>query len=207
MASAARGRPAARSLLGRCGCALRVLAPFYAANALTGARALSVPPLVALVLWDRSGAALLLFIVAALTDVADGFVAKRFNGVTSLGAMLDPAADKLLVGGLVIALTWTGAVPLWFAAMVLMRDLLLVWGAFHLRQRRRDYRIEPLVIGKISTLLQMLYLGAVLALLAGFTMAQPALDLLLPAATLVTAVSASIYALSAFGLRQHADRT
>src|SRR5262245_20405166 len=102
MAVASSGRPTAAGLLARGVNAARALAPFYAANVLTLARVASIPLILAMLAYERPGSAFWLFVAAAFTDAADGFVAKRFNGVTSVGAVLDPLADKLLVGCLFV---------------------------------------------------------------------------------------------------------
>ena len=86
-----------------------------AANLLTLARLFCAVPIVLLV---RAGAyhqAALLFLIAALSDALDGYVAKRFNGVTPLGAVLDPVADKVLMDSLFLTLAFEGHLPAWVA--------------------------------------------------------------------------------------------
>ncbi len=137
------------------------------ANLLTSFRLAASVPLVVFLLEGEFGTAFWVFLVAGVTDIADGLVAKWVNGRTSLGAVLDPVADKLFLGSLFVTLVVIDAAPLWLAAIVVGRDLLIAAGAFLLRLRLRGFRVEPLVIGKICTFVQLLFGGVVLARLAG----------------------------------------
>ena len=137
-----------------------------AANLLTLARLLCVLPLVLLVGDNAYHAAAMLFFLAAATDLADGFIAKRFNTVTPLGAVLDPIADKLLMDSLFLALAFAGHLPMWIAGLVIARDLLMVAGTLVLRLLVGRFRVEPLLIGKLSTLAQIMLGGVVLAQLS-----------------------------------------
>ena len=137
-----------------------------AANLLTLIRLLCAIPVVLLV---RAGAyhhAALLFLLAALSDALDGYIAKRFNGVTPVGAVLDPVADKVLMDSLFLTLAFEGHLPVWVAALVIGRDLLIVGGTLFLRLAAGRFRIEPLLLGKISTFLQIALGCAVLAQLS-----------------------------------------
>ena len=137
-----------------------------AANLLTLIRLLCAIPVVLLV---RAGAyhhAALLFLLAASSDALDGYIAKRFNGVTPVGAVLDPVADKVLMDSLFLTLAFEGHLPVWVAALVIGRDLLIVGGTLFLRLAAGRFRIEPLLLGKISTFLQIALGCAVLAQLS-----------------------------------------
>jgi cardiolipin synthase len=135
-------------------------------NAITTLRILLIPLFG--YLWWRGlfGAALTVFAIASLSDLADGFAARVLNQRTRLGQILDPAADKfmLLVSFLVAAIT--GAVPLWLAALVIGRDLLLTSGgalfAFVLRGRHDPERWRPTRLGKYATFTQVLAIGLAL---------------------------------------------
>ncbi|MFO1049702.1 MAG: CDP-alcohol phosphatidyltransferase family protein [Geminicoccaceae bacterium] len=138
----------------------------HLANVLTVARLCSAVPLVLLV---RAGAfpeAAGLFLVAALSDGLDGFVAKRFGGITQFGTVLDPVADKVLMASLFLTLALTGHLPVWIVALILARDVLIVVGTLVLRCVHGRFRVEPLLVGKASTLMQILLGGAVLAQLS-----------------------------------------
>lgn len=138
----------------------------HAANLLTLLRLFCVPPIVVLILHERHVGAMLLFVLAALTDLADGFVAKRISGRSALGAVLDPLADKLLMAGALLALAVGGHVPAWLVVLVIGRDLLMVLGTLALRLRVGRFRIAPLPIGKLSTALQLTLVAVVLTSLA-----------------------------------------
>ena len=134
-----------------------------AANLLTLARLFCVPPIVLLTTAGRYHDAAALFLLAALTDLADGYVAKRFSGVTPLGAVLDPVADKLLMASVFLTLVLEGHLPVWIVLLVIGRDLLIVLGTVGLRLFVGRFRVEPLLIGKLSTFFQIVLGGAVLA--------------------------------------------
>jgi len=108
--------------------------------------------------------ALWLSFLAAITDAADGFLARRLNRVTRLGAYLDPIADKFLLTSLYICFAIAGLAPVWLVWLVAGRDLLIVLlaAAGLLFTRRRDY--PPSIWGKVSTVVQVA--GAVVFLTA-----------------------------------------
>jgi cardiolipin synthase len=148
--------------------------------------------------YERPGSAFWLFVAAAFTDAADGFVAKRFNGVTSVGAVLDPLADKLLVGCLFVLLAVHGEAPIWLAAIVVVRDIGLVTGGVVLGLRSRGLPIEPLVVGKASTLAQFAFLGCGLATMAGIPVFAQLLGPLQFVTAALTLLSAGAYGIVAW---------
>ncbi len=102
-----------------------------AANQLTLLRMLLIPVLALLVLYDRMGWALIVLILAALTDAFDGLLARRAGQQTTLGAWLDPVADKLLIATMFVLLTLplphlVQRVPLWLTVLVMSRDIGIV---------------------------------------------------------------------------------
>lgn len=168
-----------------------------AANALTVVRLLCVPPIVLLLQAGQFTAATMLFVLAAVTDAADGYVAKRFSGPTELGAVLDPVADKLLMASVFVTLTLIGHLPAWLVYLVLARDLLIIAGTLLLRLFVGGFRVEPLLLGKASTFVQLILGGAVLAKLsAAPAAALPIEELILLTAFLVVA-SAVAYTIAA----------
>jgi CDP-diacylglycerol--glycerol-3-phosphate 3-phosphatidyltransferase len=99
---------------------------FNTANNLTLARIGVVPILVVMLSYPGKImclAATLVFIAAAVTDVFDGYIARRFNLVTSLGKFLDPLADKLLVASVLIMLAGQGFIPAWVAVVIICREI------------------------------------------------------------------------------------
>ena len=125
-------------------------------------------PYVFYLLWTASyRTALLWFAAAAVTDALDGFLARRLNSNSRLGAYLDPVADKILLSGSFVVLALTGASPWWLAAIVLGRDVLLLAGAA--MALHRD--LSPSMWGKWSTVAQILYVLAVVARLPATALA------------------------------------
>ena len=95
-------------------------------NFITIARLIGVPLIVWLMIADRFLAAALLFILAGLSDAADGFIAKRFHASSELGAYLDPVADKALLVSVFVTLGFKGALPAWLIVLVVSRDLFII---------------------------------------------------------------------------------
>jgi cardiolipin synthase (CMP-forming) len=108
------------------------------------------------------GLALALFVLAAISDGLDGYLAKRFNWISDLGKFLDPAADKLLLVTVFVESTWLGLVPWWVTAAAVARDALIALGALVYRAWFGPLRGRPTIISKINTAAQLLYLMAVM---------------------------------------------
>ncbi len=90
-------------------------------NAISLLRIALVIPILLLIINARYGSALALCFVAGFSDGVDGYLAKRFDWRTRVGALLDPIADKLLVAGTFIVLVYTGHIPLWLGVLVIFR--------------------------------------------------------------------------------------
>ena len=103
-------------------------------NILTFARIGSSPILGYLIINAHYPAALSLFIVSGLTDLIDGWIARRYpSQASALGSFLDPLADKILVGIVVISLAYVNLIPLWLLALILSRDVAIMCAAAYLR--------------------------------------------------------------------------
>jgi len=139
---------------------------FTLANQLTILRMGLAPLLVVLIVYRRLGWALAAFVVAGLSDLFDGFVARRSQQQTTLGAMLDPVADKILLTSTFVALTWTSgllvSIPPWLTVTTLSRDAIIVItvSIVNLTLGRRVF--YPSLLGKLSTGSQLLTVGSVL---------------------------------------------
>jgi cardiolipin synthase len=137
-----------------------------AANQLTILRMALVPALVVCVLSGRFNWALVVFVVAGLTDLLDGFVARHGSQPTALGAFLDPVADKLLLSASFIVLTWGTPVvvriPAWLTVTTLSRDaiILISVAIINITLGRRVF--HPSLLGKLSTAVQIVTAGIVL---------------------------------------------
>lgn len=108
--------------------------------------------------WLRQ-AALGVYIIVALSDMADGFIARHYNQRTRLGARLDPLADKLIVnlGFVFIAANpnFSPGIPLWFPVFILGRDISIVMGAYLINEHYGTVHVRPRFSGKLSTVFQM----------------------------------------------------
>jgi len=131
-------------------------------NLITFGRLLAVPLAVWLILDERFEAAFWVFIAAGVSDALDGYVAKRFDSRSRLGALLDPAADKALLTGVYVALALAAKLPVWLVFLVVLRDGLIVIGFLLIYATAAPRRFEPLYISKINTLLQIALIGFVL---------------------------------------------
>jgi cardiolipin synthase len=143
-------------------------------NLLTAARLALTPYLFFLMVRHQYRSIIPLFILIAVTDVADGLLARRLEAASRLGAYLDPLADKVLLSGTFLVLALTGAVEFWLAAVVLGRDALILAtaGILYLSTGRRNF--PPSVWGKFSTFVQVVYLCFQIGYLAGIPVAAAA---------------------------------
>jgi cardiolipin synthase len=107
--------------------------------------------------------ALGLFFLAAVSDLLDGFLAKRFGWQSALGGVLDPAADKLLLATSFVVLAVMRLVPLWLMATAVARDLVIVGGAVAYRLWLGPVEARPSNLSKLNTLCQALFILCVIA--------------------------------------------
>ncbi len=136
-------------------------------NIISTLRIALVFPILILIKNGDFGWAIGLFWLAGLSDIADGYLAKRFNWNTRLGALLDPVADKLLVASLFISLAYSQYIPLWLAAFVISRDVIIILGAIAYNFLVVPVQGEPTRISKLNTAFQLLFLSIALGR-AGF---------------------------------------
>ena len=164
-------------------------------NLLCVLRILLIYPVAHGILLGHFPAVMALFAVAAFTDGLDGFLAKRFGWHSELGKVLDPLADKLLLVTVFICLAVEGLVPWWFAGLVLLRDLVILFGALTFKWLFGPLHGEPSVASKFNTLAQIVFCLAVVAQ-AAFGVPGGALVTAFGAlATVTTAVSGIDYVL------------
>ena len=138
------------------------------ANKITILRILLVPFFVVEVLYYANnggelhlGLAVLCFAVAAILDGVDGYVARRYNQRSELGAILDPLADKLLLVSAIVVLSfdhrpYLQSVPLWLTGTIIGRDILVLIGLIVLQMTVGKVTVRPRILGKIATVLQMI---------------------------------------------------
>lgn len=131
-------------------------------NLITVARLIAVPLVVVSITEERLDAAFWLFVVAGASDGVDGWIARRWNLRTRLGAYLDAIADKALLVAIYVTLGVEGILARWLVILVASRDLLIV-GAFLLSWvMARPVEVRPLMISKINTTGQILLAGTIL---------------------------------------------
>ncbi|PZW42196.1 cardiolipin synthase [Humitalea rosea] len=138
--------------------------PFTLPNLITLARLCAVPATIWLVLNGSGGAAFLLFVAAGISDGIDGWLARRHNSRSALGAIMDPLADKALLVSIYVTLAITNALPDWIAILVVFRDILIVGGVLALTWAGSRPPIEPILLSKANTVAQIAL--AAMALLA-----------------------------------------
>ncbi|MBX6367492.1 MAG: CDP-alcohol phosphatidyltransferase family protein [Rhodospirillales bacterium] len=133
-------------------------------NIITLARLLSVPVTVWLILDGRLSAAFAMFVAAGISDAVDGWIAKRWEQRTELGALLDPIADKTLLVAIFVTLGIAGHIPAWLVILAVFRDLLIVGGYILLRLNAPgEFKAKPLLISKANTGFQIALVAIVLA--------------------------------------------
>ncbi len=135
------------------------------ANQITILRIFLIPVFIILIGYNKPLYALIVFIVAGLTDALDGFVARRFNQITVLGKILDPIADKaLLVSSFVFIYTsdLTVKFPYWYVVIVISRDVYILLGSALIYFLKGYLDVKPSVFGKATTFFQILSVITVL---------------------------------------------
>jgi cardiolipin synthase len=117
---------------------------------------LTVPIIIAL-LNNNYFLALVLFLIAGLTDAIDGWIAKYFKLQSRLGSIIDPIADKLLLVGTFMTLSIVGLLPWWLFSIILIRDIIIILGTkyFYLQNQQQDVLLTPSNLSKINTILQI----------------------------------------------------
>jgi cardiolipin synthase (CMP-forming) len=156
-------------------------------NLISLGRLLLVPLAIWLILRNRYGAAFWVIVVAGVSDALDGFIAKHFDRRTSLGALLDPIADKALL--LSVYVTLGLANQLWTSLVILVvfRDVMIIGGFLLIQLFAVPKHYDPLYISKINTGLQIVLVAFVLARL-GLGAKWGNVDILLSYAVITTTV-------------------
>jgi cardiolipin synthase len=135
--------------------------PRHIPNVISSIRILLVAPIAVALADHQLSITIALFGVAALSDAADGFLAKRYGWQSDLGAVLDPAADKLLMATVFITLAYMKLVPLWLMAAAVVRDVIIVLGALLYRFLFGPLNVRASVVSKFNTLCQAAFILAV----------------------------------------------
>ena len=138
------------------------------ANRITIMRIILAPLFIAAIVYGRMNIALILFIIAIISDGLDGFIARTFNQKTALGTILDPVADKILLISAFICLALVNSLPdnlrlpPYVPIIVISRDAIIVLGSIIIYVVKGDVKIEPSIWGKVTTFFQMITIVAIL---------------------------------------------
>lgn len=162
-------------------------------NLITLARILLVPVVVWAIATGEMKVAFLLFLVAGLSDLVDGFLAKRFNMKTELGAFLDPLADKAMIVSIYVTLALVGPIPLWLVILVVSRDIMIVAAVILSWLVNKPVALKPLAVSKLNTVAQILLALVVLASLGFALNGQWAVLGLTALVTVLTLASVVLY--------------
>ena len=164
-------------------------------NFLTMLRIIAIPVFLILLANGNHAAAFMLFLGAGVTDTVDGALARLTDSRSELGAVLDPMADKLLLLSSFVVLGWLGAIPIWLAVLVILRDVIVVLGYGAVFMVDHEWmEVAPSRLGKLSTFFQLFTVAFAL-----MSLARPMLPLVTVSAILqavtgaVTAVSGIQY--------------
>jgi cardiolipin synthase len=162
-------------------------------NIITLGRILLVPFIVWAIASNQLEIAFAIFIIAGVSDAVDGFLAKRFNMSSELGALLDPVADKALLVSIYMALGIWGAIPRWIVILVVSRDIMIVGAVIVSWLYGKPIPMKPLMVSKLNTVAQVAFAALVLASL-GFGFDSAPYDLILMGfVTVFTLLSVSFY--------------
>jgi cardiolipin synthase len=161
-------------------------------NLITLARIALVPVLILLLKDQDYAAALIVFVIAGVSDALDGYLAKRLNVQSRLGAILDPAADKLLLVSAYVMLTVLGHIPFWLVLVVVFRDLLIVGGYLLYTSHAGPVKMRPSILSKLNTLMQIALVAVILAQQAA-GWAWPPAEALVYVVLVTTVVSGAHY--------------
>ncbi len=130
-------------------------APLNLPNFITLIRVILIPFFIDLMIYEYYREALLVFVIACLSDALDGMFARMMKKKTELGAFLDPMADKLLILSAFVTLVILRKLPFWLVTIVVSRDAILVMGSLIIYLTTHNLKIQPTIIGKVTTVLQL----------------------------------------------------
>ena len=136
--------------------------PLNIPNTLTILRILLIPVIVGFLVYDYFVFALVTLLIAALTDMLDGSIARMANQKTEFGAYLDPLADTLLLMTTFITFSLLDMVPVWSVIVVVSRDAILLTGTLLARVTNTKINASPSLLGKATTVFQLVYIILVL---------------------------------------------
>jgi cardiolipin synthase (CMP-forming) len=162
-------------------------------NLITLGRILLVPIVVWAIASGTMWLAFVLFLAAGVSDAIDGFLAKRFNMTTVLGAYLDPLADKALIVSIYLTLGINGEIPRWLVILVVSRDIMIVGGVVLSWLVGSPLKMRPLVVSKLNTVAQIAFACLVLGSLGFHVKVAPLDTILMGLVAALTLASVAAY--------------
>ena len=162
-------------------------------NLITLGRILLVPVVVWAIIYGEMWLAFALFLAAGISDAVDGFLAKRFNMASELGAYLDPLADKTLIVSIYVTLGIAGKIPLWLVILVVSRDIMIIGAVMLSWLLGSPLKVKPLLVSKLNTVAQIVFACVVLALLSFDLKADNLILGLTVTVTVLTLLSVAAY--------------
>lgn len=165
----------------------------YLPNIISILRIFLTIPIIYLLWVESYSFAFFLIFIAALSDGLDGFLARHYSWQSELGALLDPIADKILLVSLVIIFTAKGELPNWLMLIIVSRDVIIFVGALVYRWVTGAIKMQPLLISKVNTLLQISLVLLVAMKVADFWVSLPLLNAMIQVVALSTLLSGLSY--------------
>ena len=162
-------------------------------NLITLARILAVPVILWAIISGEMRIAFALFLAAGLSDLIDGFLAKRFGMATELGAYLDPLADKAMIVSIYVALGIVEAIPRWLVILVVSRDIMIVSAVILSWLVDKPVKLKPITVSKLNTVAQIVYATVVLAALTFGWEITLVKDMLMGVVAALTLLSVAFY--------------
>ena len=162
----------------------------YIPNLITITRILFLPYLVWMLFHQQFERSLLLMLFIGVSDGLDGFLARRYHWETKLGGYLDPIADKIMLVSVYVTFAVLNWIPWWLAAIIVARDAVLLLGAFSYHLVTKQLQMEPLLISKVNTFMQILL--AVSLIYSQVNPLNPQLLNAMMAVTLCTTIASGI---------------
>lgn len=166
---------------------------YFVPNILTVIRLALVPLFIILVDENRFGDALVVFIVAGITDGLDGYIAKRFKCETRIGAILDPLADKALLITAYLMLAGIEMIPFWLMIVVVSRDVIILGGCLLITLIDKMPDMSPSRLSKLNTFLQIITIVVVLMTSADWFDFSAVLDIFCYAVLVSSVLSGAFY--------------
>lgn len=170
-------------------------------NIISAFRIVLSPVLIYLLHEHQYGTALIVFLVAGISDGLDGFIARRWGYMSRAGAILDPMADKLLLVSAYVMLAFLDQLPFWLVLAVVSRDALIVGGYMVYTSMYGPVHMRPSLMSKLNTVLQI---ALVLAVLSAQALAWPPAGWIAPFVwvVLVSTVASGLHYLWIWAVRK-----